>query len=90
MTHDHCLMNYESVHWKNFILKNERATRKPNLQREIFSSKRKNEFCRVVKLRHKFYSNRVVPDLNRLLHHVTSAPSINSFSYDGLGQNYVK
>ena len=70
---------HESVQWENNTLKNVRESRKPNLQRESFSSKRKNDFCRAVNLRHNFYSNRVVPNWNRLSHHVTSAPSINSF-----------
>ena len=63
----------------NNNLKIEMGDRWANLQRESFSSKRKNDFCSAVNLRHNFYSNRVVPNWNRLSHHVTSAPSINSF-----------
>ena len=70
---------YESIQWENTSVKPERETRRQNLRRESFSAQRSNDFCRAVNLRHNFYSNRVVPDWNKLPQSVISAPSINSF-----------
>ena len=56
------------------------GTRRANIQRESFSSKRRNDFCRAVNVRHNFFINRMVLDWNKLPHQVTSSPSTNSFN----------
>ena len=55
------------------------GTRRENIQRESFNSKSRNDVCRAVKVRRKFFINRVVPDWNKLPYQVTSAPSTHSF-----------
>ena len=55
------------------------GTHRASLQRESFSAKRKNDYCRAVNIRHNFFINRVVPDWNKLTNHVNTAPSTNSF-----------
>ena len=70
---------YESICWENSQVQSDRASRKQNLKRESFSSKRSNDFCREVSVRHNFFINRVIPDWNNMPSKIVSAPSINSF-----------
>jgi hypothetical protein len=70
---------YESICWENSQVQSDRASRKQNLKRESFSSKRSNDFCREVSVRHNFFINRVIPDWNNIPSKLVSAPSINSF-----------
>ena len=53
---------YESIQWENMPFKPENDTRIPNVRRESSSTKRSNDFCKAVDLRHYFYSKRVAPD----------------------------
>ena len=54
-------------------------TSRASLQRESFSARRKDDYCRAVNERHNFLIYRVVPDWNKLTNPVKTAPLINSF-----------
>ena len=69
----------DSIRWKISQVQSDKASRKQNLRRESFSSKRSNDLCRGVSVRHNFFIYRVIPDWNNMPSKKVSAPSINFF-----------